>query len=661
MHVPNLLQQRFVDALEGITGTPEPFAAMIRTTADPRHGDYQANCAMPLSKQPGCEQNPREVAATLVSKLTVDDMCEPPEIAGPGFINLKLKDTFLTDTLRGMLGDARCSVPSVESGKSIVIDFSSPNVAKPMHVGHIRSTVIGDSLSRTLRFLGHKVITDNHLGDWGTQFGIIIYGYKHFGDPAVVERDPVAELTKLYRLTNQLIEYRKALASLDELAQKVQDSEAELEQAVKAADNADAKASKKAKKNVVSAERRVKANQDKLKAAEQKVDAVNNDPTLLKAAESHPDIDQAVLEETAKLHQGDRENVALWEQFLPHCKDEINRIYDRLDVQFDHTLGESFYQPMLGGVVSKLKQAGLASESDGAVCVFLPEFDAPMIVRKKDGAYLYATTDLATLQYRLEQFDPGEIVYVVDTRQSEHFEKLFAVAHHFGLEGIKLVHVNFGTVLGQDGRPMKTRSGTLIGLEGLLDDAVERAREVVCDPERLANFDPPMEEAEQEMIAEVVGTGAIKFADLSHHRTSDYRFNLDKMVALDGNTSTYVQYSYARTQKILQNAEKLESDVIEMIEKHGSEFTHPAERNLALMLIQFEEALVSVYKDYAPNHLVEYLLETAKAYSKFNDNCHVLRAETESIQATRLMLVTLCGRVLQLGLRLLGVDVVPRM
>jgi arginyl-tRNA synthetase len=316
---------------------------------------------------------------------------------------------------------------------------------------------------------------------------------------------------------------------------------------------------------------------------------------------------------------------------------------------------------MLADVVSRLESQGLARDSDGAVCVFLPEFDAPMIVRKQDGAYLYATTDLATLKYRLEQFDPVEILYVVDSRQSEHFDKLFAVAHHFGLEHVKLVHVKFGTVLGEDGRPMKTRSGSLIGLEGLLDDAVERARQVVCNPQRLAGFDPPMDEAEQEMIAEVVGIGAIKFADLSHHRTSDYRFNLDKMVALDGNTSTYVQYSCARIQKILQNAEKCESDVIEMVHEHGMEFTHPAERSLAIMLIKLEEALQAVHKDYAPNQLVDYLLETAKAYSKFNDNCHILRAETHKIQATRLTLATLTGRVLQLGLRLLGVEVVPRM
>ncbi|MEE2936640.1 MAG: arginine--tRNA ligase [Planctomycetota bacterium] len=662
MHVPNLLQQRFAEALLGITEGGDAFASMIRPTSDPKHGDYQANCAMPLSKQLG--SNPREVAQRIVDALKVDDLFENPEIAGPGFINLKLTDDFLLTTLRNMLGDVRLSVPRVESEQTIIIDFSSPNVAKPMHVGHIRSTVIGDALSRTLQFIGHRVITDNHLGDWGTQFGIIIYGYKHFGDPEVVMASPVAELTKLYRLVNQLIEYRKAVGGLESLQQAVKDARTALVQSQAELESADAEnpqAKKKAKKGVASAERRLASASGTLAAAQTKIDAVDQNSNLAQLASEHPKIDSAVLEETAKLHHGDPENVALWERFLPYCKDEINRVYDRLDVDFDHTLGESFYQPMLADVVAKLESQGLASESDGAICVFLPEFDAPMIVRKQDGAFLYATTDLATLQYRREQFEPTEILYVVDTRQSEHFEKLFAVANHFGLEQVKLVHVNFGTVLGEDGRPMKTRSGTLIGLEGLLNDAVDRAKQVVCNPERLAVFDPPMEESEQEAIAETVGIGAIKFADLSHHRTSDYRFSLNKMVALEGRTSTYVQYSFARTQKILENAQKCESDIIEMVAEHGVEFTHPAERDLALMLIRFEEALQTVHKDYAPNLLVDYLLDTAKVYSKFNENCHVLKAETETIQTTRLMLVSLTGRMLQVGLGLLGVGVVPRM
>jgi arginyl-tRNA synthetase len=659
MHVPNLLEQRFAQALEGQTENVDKYASMIRPTADPKHGDYQANCAMPLSKQRG--ENPRQTASDLVSRLQVDDLCEQPEIAGPGFINLTLKDSFLIDALQGMLGDPRCSVGQIEDDKTIVIDFSSPNVAKPMHVGHIRSTVIGDALARTLRFLGYRVITDNHLGDWGTQFGIIIYGYKHFGDPQTVDKDPVGELSKLYRLVNQLIEYRKALSSVDSLQASITEADKLLEQLISDAESADSKTKKKAKKAVTTAERRQAALRADLDSAREKILAVEGDPDLNQQATAHPQVETAVLGETAKLHQGDAENIALWEKFLPHCKDEINRIYDRLDISFDHTLGESFYHPMLADVVTQLEEAGLARDSDGAVCVFLDEFDAPMIVRKQDGAYLYATTDLATLKYRLENFDPAEILYVVDTRQSEHFHKLFAVAHHFGLQHVKLEHVNFGTVLGKDGRPIKTRSGTLIGLESLLDDAVDRARQVVCNPERLSVFDPPMDEAEQQAISESVGIGAIKFADLSHHRTSDYRYDLDKMVTLDGNTSAYVQYSYARTQSILSKAEQTESDVIELVARHQLEFTHPAERNLALMLIKLEEALQTVHNDYAPNQLVDYLLDTAKSYAKFNDKCHVLRAETESIQATRLMLVSLSGTLLRLGLGLLGVNVVPRM
>ena len=661
MHVPHLLQQRFIDALKDFTDRPEQYASMIRGTSDPKHGDYQANCAMPLAKQSKDGKNPREIAAMLVAKLELDDICEPPEIAGPGFINLKLRDRFLTDSLANMLGDDRCGVAQVETDKPIVIDFSSPNVAKPMHVGHIRSTVIGDSLARTLRFLGYPVVTDNHLGDWGTQFGIIIYGYKHFGDPDVVESNPVTELAKLYRIVNQLVEYRKASKSLPKLKQTIEDARQVVTGAKDTVEQAEDKQLKKAKKTLAAAERRLAGAETGLASAEEKILKVEQDSDLGPKARAHANIDTEVLEETAKLHRGDPENISLWNRFLPHCKDEINRIYARLDIHFDHTLGESFYHPMLADVTAKLEQLGLASDSDGALCVFLPEFDAPMIIRKQDGAYLYATTDLATLEYRLTEFNPSEILYVVDTRQSEHFEKLFAVADHFGLSEVKLVHVNFGTVLGEDGRPMKTRSGTLIGLESLLNDAVDRAKQVVCNPERLVNFDPPMDAEEQDNIAEAVGIGAIKFADLSHHRTSDYRFNLDKMVALDGNTSAYVQYSYARMQKILQNANASDDDVAALVREHGVEFTHIAERNLVLQLIRFEEALNTVHKDYAPNHLVDYLLETAKAYSRFNDNCHVLKAESESIRATRLAIVFHCKQTLGKGLNLLGIDVVPRM
>lgn len=666
MHVTNLLQQRFAKSLASLTDSPDTFSSMIRPTTDPKHGDYQANFAMPLAKQVG--KPPRQVAAEVIANVDLSDVCQSPEIAGPGFINLTLTDDFLADQILAMLGDERCGVAAVEAGHPIVIDFSSPNVAKPMHVGHIRSTVIGDSLARTLKFLGYQTITDNHLGDWGTQFGIIIYGYKHFGDAATVDANPVPELAKLYRHVNHLIEYRKGLARIPELEAAIVAATQELSELDKASEiegesekTSDPKAAKKLKKSIASTTRRLESLRNDLASLQQKIADVENDPKLAADAAAHADVDKAVLQETAKLHQGDAENLALWEKFLPFCKDEINRVYDRLGVQFDHTLGESFYHSMLGDVVTQLETKGLASTSDGAVCVFLDGFDAPMIIRKQDGAFLYATTDLATLRYRLEAFAPGEILYVVDSRQSEHFEKVFAVAHEFGLQDVKLVHVNFGTVLGEDGKPMKTRSGSLIGLESLLDDAVDRAGAVVCDPARLDNFDPPMDVAEQQMVAETVGIGAIKFADLAHHRTSDYRFNLDKMVALEGNTSTYVQYSYARTQAILGRAEKAESDVIDLVGQHGLAFHHPAERALALSLIRLEEALLTVHKDYAPNALVDYLLDTARVYSRFNDSCPVLKAESDAIQAARLALVALTGRVLQLGLHLLGVGVVPRM
>ena len=661
MLLPSLLEARFRTALSSLTDQAETYASMIRATNDPKFGDYQCNCAMPLAKSLD-GQSPRQVAESIVAALDVADLCEEPEVAGPGFINLRLKDAFLLDQLRTLLRDERCLVGRVESSGSIVVDFSGPNVAKPMHVGHIRSTVIGDALARVLKFLGYDVITDNHLGDWGTQFGIIIYGYKHFGDPDVVAADPVPELAKLYRLVNQLIEYRKALASAPTQQTQLDTMRRQVDESTRKADEAaDPKAAKKLKKEAGALRKKLHAAEDKLAGTREKISAVETDPALKELADRHRTIDKDVLHETLKLHQGDEENLRLWKNFLPSCKDEINRIYDRLNVRFDHTLGESFYHSMLQDIVDDLSERGLATESDGARCVFLDEFDAPMIVQKQDGAFLYATTDLATLKYRLQQFDASEILYVVDTRQSEHFEKLFAVARRVGMENVKLVHVNFGTVLGEDGRPMKTRSGTLIGLESLLDDAVARAHQVVCNPERLDRFDPPMSESEQRQVAETVGIGAIKFADLAHHRSSDYRFSLDKMVALDGNTAAYVQYSYARTRSIVRRSGLTDDEILRSAASSELSFSHPAERSLVLSSLRFEESLRGVYQDYAPNQLVDYLLDFAKDYSVFNDNCHVLNADTDERKVIRLAMVCITSRILKLGLSLLGVDVVQRM
>jgi arginyl-tRNA synthetase len=661
MHLSQLLVRRFRESLATLTNDVDNYAAMVRGTSDPKHGDYQSNAAMPLAKSIDAKSNPRSIAQQLVQSLQIEDLCEPPEIAGPGFINLRFKDEFLLKSLQAMLGDERLGVTRATTTKPIIIDFSSPNVAKPMHVGHIRSTVIGDSLTRVLRFLGYPVITDNHLGDWGTQFGIIIYGYKHFGDPKVVDANPVPELAKLYRLTQSLIEYHAAGKTLATIDNAIEQADSELMRLTEQMAGADAKEIKKIEKSLSSSQKRADGLREEKQSLAEKQAAIESDPITHKHALAHPGVADAVLHETAKLHQGDVENRQLWEKFLPHCQDEINRVYDRLQVQFDHTLGESFYHSMLADVVESLESSGLAKLSDGAMCVFLDGFDAPMIIRKKDGAFLYATTDLATMRYRRDEFDPSEVLYVVDTRQGEHFEKLFALADHMGLAQVKLVHVNFGTVLGSDGRPMKTRSGSLVGLESLLDDAVRRAREVVCDPERLIRFDPPMDETEQEAVSETVGIGAIKFADLSHHRTSDYKFDLEKMVALEGSTATYVQYQFARTQSILANAQFAESDVQALVADAGLAWREPQERALALRLLQFEDALQATYQDYAPNQLAEYLIETARAYARFNDQCHVLSESDPAVKATRLMLVTLAGRTLQTGLGLLGIGVVARM
>ncbi len=665
MHFPSLFTGRFSDALSRCSfasqiDAPERYAAMIRPAGNPKFGDYQANCAMPIGKLVA-DSNPRQVAAELIGQLQLDDFCETPEIAGPGFINLRLKDSFLQDRLTEMLADDRCGVSAVASPKKILIDYSSPNVAKPMHVGHIRTTVIGNCLAKTLQFLGHEVITDNHLGDWGTQFGIIIYGYKHFGDPEVVRQDPVPELAKLYRIVHQLMGYHKAIKNVPKYEAEIARLEDLHAAAVDEPESAEGKEAKKKRKAAESLAKKVASARANLESARATIAATDADPVMKQRAVAHPNIGKAVLDETSKLHADDPENIALWEQFLPHCKDEINRIYSRLNVNFDHTLGESFYHPKLGQIVDDLKQRGLASESDGAICVFLDQFDAPMIIQKSDGAYLYATTDLATLRYRQETFNPDEVLYVVDARQSEHFEKLFAVAEATKLIDAKLVHVSFGTVLGDDGRPMKTRSGTLIGLESLLDDAVEAAYQVVCNPDRLVKLDPPMDDQEKRLVSERVGIGAIKYADLSHDRTSDYKFNLSKMVALTGNTSTYAQYSFARTTSILRRNEVTEAEVVERIEASGIRFTHAAERALGLQLLQFQEALQNVYEDYRPNHLVDYVYSTAEAFSQFNVQCHVLNAETDAIRNTRLALVVLTGRVIKQALELLGIEVVERM
>ncbi|MHB8972678.1 MAG: arginine--tRNA ligase [Pirellulaceae bacterium] len=655
MNILATLRERFRPALLSLVDPVDDLLDLIRPAQDPRFGDYQANLAMPLGKR--LQQPPREVAQQVVARLQVDDLCEPPTVAGPGFINLRLRDGWLSDQVRQIARDPRLGIARVTSPRTFVVDYSSPNVAKAMHVGHIRSTAIGDAIYRTLQFLGHHAISDNHLGDWGTQFGMIIYGYKHLVDNARYSAHPVQELGRVYKLVQQLIDYRAAVHELPECERRLEQQQAQraAEQAAHRAKPQD-KSLGKSLRDMESqiAETRVKC--DELRG---KIAVVENDPGLSELARQHTDIDRAVLEETARLHAGDPANRELWERFLPQCKQDIRRIYDRIDVRFDHELGESFYHDRLAAVVQDFAARGLARESDGAQCVFLPDYDAPMIIRKKDGAFLYATTDLATIAYRMETWHPDAILYVVDHRQSEHFGKLFAAARLWGCEQVELRHISFGTVLGEDGRPYRTRSGDVVGLEGLLDEAVRRAEAVVAANDDSKPGGPELSTEQRRAIAQTVGHAAIKYADLSHNRTSDYVFSYDKMVALDGNTATYMQYSYARTQSIFQRGN------IDVAALRASEpevaLTESAERDLAVELIQFGDALDKSLEDYRPNILTTYLYSLATKFSRFYQQCDVLRAETDSLRNSRLVLCDVTGRTIKQGLALLGIGVVDKM
>ncbi|MDA7951314.1 MAG: arginine--tRNA ligase, partial [Pirellulaceae bacterium] len=369
----------------------------------------------------------------------------------------------------------------------------------------------------------------------------------------------------------------------------------------------------------------------------------------------------AVLQETVKLHAGDTENRQLWSMFLPECRTEIRKIYNRLDIEFDYELGESFYQPMLGPVVKEFQEKGLATESDGAICLFLEGFDAPMIIQKKDGAFLYATTDLATIKYRMDTWEPDAILYVVDHRQGEHFDKLFAAAKKWGYGEVELHHVRFGTVLGEDNKPYKTRSGDAVGLEGLLDRAVEKTAEILKKNEEATNGDDRQVRVseQQEHVASILGHAAIKYADLSHNRTSDYVFSYEKMTATEGNTAAYMQYAYARVQSIFAKGEYLLSELCR--QRVDLSIDESAERALAISLLRFGDALQEVTSDYQPNHLTNYLFQLSKDFSAFYSQCKILGAEKEEQKQSRLRLCALTARVLREGLQLLGMKVVDRM
>jgi arginyl-tRNA synthetase len=585
-----LLQDVFKQTLAALGTDPAPYLAQIKPAQDDRFGDYQANCAMALSRV--LKRKPREIAEEIVQRLELGDFLEKPEIAGPGFINLRLRGEWLARQVQRLGKDERLGILPAQPPRTFVIDYSSPNVAKPMHVGHLRSTIIGDALARLFRFLGHQVISDNHLGDWGTQFGMLLYGYKHFRDEAALRKDPVREMARLY------IQVRSLMKSDDD------------------------------------------------------EEAAALDPVA-----------EACRLETAQLHAGDPENVRLWQMMMPWCREEIDRIYRRLDIHFDHTLGESFYNEFLPEVVRGLEEKGIAQPSQGAVAIFFGEGEPPALIRKKDGAYTYTTSDLATIRYRVEHWKPDAILYVVDARQALHFKNLFEAARRWGYAGVKLEHVSFGSVLGADRRPIKTREGGAVELGELLDEAVERAAAVYEQSRRerreRGEEVPDLAEAERRHIAEVVGLGAVKYADLSQNRTTDYVFSWEKMLAMDGNTATYMQYAYARNRSIFRKGEEDPESLRRQPPLPYLE--QPAERMLALELLRLPEALEAAAGDYRPNSITAYLWDLARTYSSFFQHCPVLRAETPVLRQGRLLLCDLTARTIKQCLHLLGIKTVERM
>jgi arginyl-tRNA synthetase len=648
MNLLTLVRSRFIGPLSALVTDVAPLLDMIRPAQDAKFGDFQANFAMSLSKQLG--KPPREIAETVKSQLQIDDLCESPEVAGPGFINLRLKDAFLAEQVAKIAGDDRLGVQPATTPRHVIVDFSSPNVAKPMHVGHLRSTVIGDAICRTLKFAGHKVTSDNHIGDWGTQFGMIIYGYRHFRNQAAFEIEAVSELARLYKLVNQLSDYQATASKLPATEQAVVDARNLLAQQETAAAT-----DEKIKKQLNGLKKQLTAAEEAFKSATETVNSVRQNASLLAMSNSHPNIARKAREETAKLHAGDTENNALWNQFLPACLEALNRIYVRLGIEFDLTLGESYYNSMLAGVVHSLKENQLARLSEGATCVFVEGNAAPFIVQKSDGAFTYATTDLATIQYRRETLHANELLYVVDKRQSEHFQQLFATTLLWGITDLKLLHVSFGTVMGKDGKPYKTRSGDTVGLESLLDEAITRARRIVDENDEKRREGAILSGDERARVAEIVGLGGIKYADLHHNRESDYVFDWDKMLATTGDTAAYMQYAYARICGIFR---KLNLDRNTVATSGAAVLLKcPEERRLAMQLLMFGNAVDSMLLEYRPHLLTTWLYETADSFSKFYDRCSVQDAESEELRTSRLILCDLMARAIRTGLSLLGIQV----
>ena len=573
-------------AIEKALGLDGPRPALVRATQDAKFGDFQINGAMPLAKE--LHKPPRELAQPIAEALAGIDAISKAEVAGPGFVNIHLAPRWIASKLTESLRDAaRDGVPAVEEASKIIVDFSSPNIAKQMHVGHLRSTIIGDAISRILSFLGHEVVRDNHLGDWGTQFGLLIVGMREWGEEDALQSDAIKELERVYKL-----------------------------------------ASERARQDDSFAER--------------------------------------AREELVKLQNGDEENRALWEHFVEVSRGSLDAVYAELDVSFDLWLGESAYHDALPGVVESLLERGIAREDDGAVCIFWGEIDGapkslrkqktPFIVRKKDGAFLYSTTDIATVQHREEHFHADRALYVVDNRQGLHFQQLFAVMKLLD-SGMELEHIGFGTVLGKDGKPLRTRdaSGQVITLASLLEESKQRARERI--DEGIAEGRLRVRPEEIDHVSRVVGIGAVKYADLRQNRLSDYQFDWDKMISFQGNAGPYLQYAYARCVSIFA---KGELDMDTTSQSATIALDTPSEQVLGKHMLRFADVVYQAGATSQPHLICEHIYELARAFNGFYAECPVLDAEAAT-RESRLGLTALTARQIRRGLGLVGIDVVDRM
>ncbi|MFE4108245.1 arginine--tRNA ligase [Almyronema epifaneia] len=552
-------------------------------TSNPKFGDYQANVAMSLAKQ--LQDKPRAIAEKIVTHLDVSELCDPPAIAGPGFINLTLKTAYLENQLQQFQSDPRLGVEPTKTPQKVIVDFSSPNIAKEMHVGHLRSTIIGDSIARVLEFQGHDVLRLNHIGDWGTQFGMLITHLRQVCPEAITDSGNVdlGDLVAFYREAKQRF-----------------DTDADFKEASR----------------------------------------------------------QAVVE----LQAGDLDAGKAWQILCAQSRQEFQKIYDRLHIKLIER-GESFYNPLLPDVVKDLDASGLLETDQGAEVVFLEGFQnksgdpLPLIVRKSDGGYNYATTDLAAIRYRTQQDAADRIIYITDAGQANHFAQVFQVARRANWipADVELVHVPFGVVQGEDGKKFKTRSGETVRLKDLLDEAVRRSRADL--EQRIATEDRQESEAFIQTVAEAVGIGAVKYADLSQNRTSNYIFSYDKMLALQGNTAPYLLYAYVRVQGISRKGGIDLGNLGTDAQIHLAEDTEFA---LAKHLLQLDEILAEVERDLMPNRLCQYLFELSQKFNQFYDRCSVLQAE-EPQRTSRLMLCDLTAKTLKLGLSLLGIPVLERM